>query len=384
MFSRNGFYPPCARLSAIFEKGKGSGGGGASSTTREGETREEAEKARPERGGAGRGGGALAAASFGIGEAGLPKMAEQGLSMGQRVAVVWDNQPSPEALQSFVQSIQAVVGVEGHVSVENVNQLLQSSHKESSFDVVLSGLIPGSGTVHSAEVLAELARIVKPGGRVLLKEVVTTETGSGNNNNKLKSIVKLPTVLTLSGLVEIKEVQKEPLTAEEVHSIQEHLGIQGSEFLFVQIEGKKPSFEVGSSSQLQLSFAKKTAPSKKPAVDPATAKLWTLSASDMNDDDMDLLDSDELLDPEDLKKPDPGSLKAPSCKESGKRKACKNCTCGLAEELEQEKKNSQPRSACGNCYLGDAFRCASCPYRGMPAFKPGEKILLNENNLHDA
>lgn len=38
----------------------------------------------------------------------------------------------------------------------------------------------------------------------------------------------------------------------------------------------------------------------------------------------DFLDSDELLDSEDLKKPDPSSLRAPSCKEMGKKKACKN------------------------------------------------------------
>lgn len=65
----------------------------------------------------------------------------------------------------------------------------------------------------------------------------------------------------------------------------------------------------------------------------------------------DLIDSDELLDPEDLKKPDPASLKAPSCGEGKKRKACKNCTCGLAEELEKEQskaQSSQPKSACGN------------------------------------
>ncbi|KAF6077019.1 cytokine induced apoptosis inhibitor 1 [Phyllostomus discolor] len=107
----------------------------------------------------------------------------------------------------------------------------------------------------------------------------------------------------------------------------------------------------------------------------------------MEDESADLIDSDELLDPEDLKKPDPASLRAPACGEGKKRKACKNCTCGLAEELEREKSaaqtSSQPKSACGNCYLGDAFRCASCPYLGMPAFKPGEQVLLSASSLHD-
>ncbi|XP_063168941.1 anamorsin [Candoia aspera] len=307
-------------------------------------------------------------------------MAEHGITIGQQVAVVCDSYSSPEALQKFVQDVQAVVGGEGHISVENINQLLYSSHKESSFDVVLSGLVPGSLTQHSAEVLAEIARIVKPGGRVLLKEAVTTETG---NNDKLKTVSKLRTIVMLSGLVEVKELQKEALTSEQIETIQKHLDLQCNEILAVQLEGKKPNFEIGSSSQLKLSIVKKST-TEKTRVDPTAARLWTLSANDMDDEDVDLLDSDELLDPEDLKKPDPASLKAPSCKESGKRKACKNCTCGLAEELEQEKKSAQPKSACGNCYLGDAFRCASCPYRGMPAFKPGERILLSENNLQDS
>ena len=71
-----------------------------------------------------------------------------------------------------------------------------------------------------------------------------------------------------------------------------------------------------------------------------------------------------------------------------KPKPCKNCNCGRAEENNQTEgptKVYDPNqsSACGKCYLGDAYRCAGCPYRGAPAFKPGDKVEFNKIQLND-
>lgn len=73
---------------------------------------------------------------------------------------------------------------------------------------------------------------------------------------------------------------------------------------------------------------------------------------------------------------------------STKPRACKNCSCGRAEmedavdseDLAKIISTGQVKSECGSCYLGDAFRCATCPYKGLPAFQPGDKLKLDLNN----
>ncbi|CAL3967278.1 unnamed protein product [Diplocarpon coronariae] len=124
-----------------------------------------------------------------------------------------------------------------------------------------------------------------------------------------------------------------------------------------------------------------------------------------DDDDDELIDEDTLLADIDMSAVHVPKECAPRV--GKRRRACKDCTCGLAQKIAAEDAATRASAdaqlatlklgvedlaevdftvqgkvgSCGNCSLGDAFRCDGCPYIGMPAFKPGEEVRLLNNDV---
>ncbi|XP_021724661.1 anamorsin homolog [Chenopodium quinoa] len=216
--------------------------------------------------------------------------------------------------------------------------------ESSSMDTVIG--VSKTRDFPAAPMLAELFRVLKPDGRVLicLSELV----GDLPSDNILSSLERK---ILVAGFLEPEASQQQPDAFSGVQTI--------------QVKAKKPSWKIGSSFSLKASKG-------LPKV--------------QIDDDMDLIDEDTLLTEEDLKKPQLPAVG--DCEVGSTRKACKNCSCGRAEEEQKVEKLGlkmeqldNPQSACGSCGLGDAFRCSTCPYKGLPAFKLGDKVSLSSNFL---
>ncbi|CAD6261784.1 unnamed protein product [Miscanthus lutarioriparius] len=194
------------------------------------------------------------------------------------------------------------------------------------------------------QLVAEISRVLKAGGRVLVQSPARSSQ---------KPNADIERKLLMGGFAEVQSS-----AANLQDSVQS-----------VTVKAKKASWSVGSSFPLKKATK-------------ATRALPKIQI----DDDSDLIDEDSLLTEEDLKKPQLPVVG--DCEVGAAKKACKNCTCGRAEaeekvgklELTAEQINN-PQSACGSCGLGDAFRCGTCPYRGLPPFKPGEKVSLSGNFL---
>ncbi|CAN1812248.1 Anamorsin homolog [Linum perenne] len=168
----------------------------------------------------------------------------------------------------------------------------------------------------------EIFSVLKPGGTILVYKILQTVSGDTKESVERQ--------LLLAGFLDAKCVQ--PSLSSGVQSV-------------LIVKAKRASWKIGTS----LALKKDTKSSVKIQFD----------------DDSDLIDEDSLLTEEDLKKP---QLPVGDCETDITKKACKNCTCGRAEEEEK-------------CGLGDAFRCGTCPYKGLPPFKLGEKVSLSDNFL---
>lgn len=96
-------------------------------------------------------------------------------------------------------------------------------------------------------------------------------------------------------------------------------------------------------------------------------------------DTLDKINENDLIDPNNIYQQ---FSKEANC--MTKPKPCKNCSCSRKFELDQnggkDEGGADMKSDCGKCYLGDAFRCEGCPYRGLQAFEPGQKITMKNND----
>ncbi|KOC64647.1 Anamorsin like protein [Habropoda laboriosa] len=268
------------------------------------------------------------------------------LKENNSVLVVLDSEISNNDVADFVSSITKYLNKAEQLSTLSTRELEKLSINSSSYDAIIS--IFKRSCPNPRILLEECLRMLKPRGTLIIYELFQQKENAHSVYDERVSSLKL------AGFkIKTQDIKQLKNLLLNVYSNIDNI---------CEIIAEKPSFEIGSSVTLNFGGKK--------------SNIWKLDSAV----DEELINEDDLLDESDVLKPITTSLKV--CSTTGKRKACKDCTCGLAEELSgKTAQEGTAKSSCGNCYLGDAFRCASCPYLGMPAFKPGEKVVLPENQL---
>jgi anamorsin len=177
------------------------------------------------------------------------------------------------------------------------------------------------------EALFDAVAAASPGGHVQVKHVPSSDTGAVQMR------------MALVGLLNVRQLESDPTA----------------------LVGDVPNHALGAKTTL--------------------ADAWKAAAQAAQSGEAlsngELVDEDELLARDGIA---PGAAvdgKGCAVDESGKRKPCKDCSCGLADaDADAAMPVKKAGDGCGSCALGDAFRCAACPYLGLPPFQPGERVEL--------
>ncbi|KAL1655194.1 electron carrier [Didymella pomorum] len=281
----------------------------------------------------------------------------------------------------------------------------------STYDVVLL-LTDAAGTSRESHALLVRDVMHKIVGALKTGGVFKSQDGALQGSEKTEAI--------LAGLVEGTEGMTKPAQEEPVSILLKFgkkkatNGASGTNSVNGSANGAVQ--EVNADGSVPLNLNRINLNGKRPSPEPAPAKPSGVGFVDFSDDfddpiitgeDDDLIDEDEFITEEDMARP---VIQPAECrpKPGKRRRACKDCTCGMKERLEAEdaakradadkKLNTMKFGAddlldevdftvqgkvgsCGNCALGDAFRCDGCPYIGLPAFKPGEEVRLLNNDI---
>ncbi|OJD17861.1 Fe-S cluster assembly protein DRE2 [Emergomyces pasteurianus Ep9510] len=344
---------------------------------------------------------------------------------------------SPPSLSSHPEKLNAILGSQTRdtTDLQMLDRLAHGliSLPESTYDIIL--LLTGADntlaetySLVNREIIQRIVQSLKPAGKLRSQENKAWGAGDGDHASSSSNEQMLRNEAIMAGLVfdDKGELSKPDFAAQQA--------------IPLKLGRKKKDKEKDKAEIVSLSFSSSAGNNTNGTLGPpptsngvsatTTTTMTTTTAmnnnsaptgvgfvdfsddfgvpmeDDLQDSNDELIDEEALLDEDDMGRP---IVQPPECRpKAGKRRrACKDCSCGLSQKLEAEDRAKRATAdkaletiklgsndlaevdftvqgkvgSCGNCSLGDAFRCDGCPYIGLPAFKPGEEVRLLNNDV---